>query len=108
MLSRTEDVLYADSVAQTESNEKVEEETDKLSSTETPTSMTLSDFMGWKVDHGDTNVKKNNSTGDMESYLNGENDKIAVKNIATPKKFSYLEKLENLSGLRSPTARHYL
>ncbi|KAJ8768751.1 hypothetical protein K2173_023655 [Erythroxylum novogranatense] len=49
ILSRIEDVIYADSQVQSPPsgpNDKVEEDTEKISS-ETPTSKTLLDFMGW-------------------------------------------------------------
>ncbi|KAJ9183947.1 hypothetical protein P3X46_007741 [Hevea brasiliensis] len=107
VLSRIEDVLYADSLTQTpesDESEKPEEETGRLSPAEaqTPTSLTLSDFMGWG---GDANTKKNNSYN-TESHFKGEHDhKMMLKPLAT-KRFSYLEKLESLSGLRSPAARH--
>ncbi|XP_057985646.1 rho guanine nucleotide exchange factor 8-like [Hevea brasiliensis] len=102
ILSKIEDILYSDSLTQSPKsesngrpeNEKPEEETDKLSPAETPTatSLTLSDFMGWNVD-----VKKNN-------FCNID-DKPTLKPIAT-KRFSYLEKLESLTLLRSPASRH--
>lgn len=111
ILSKIEDVLYADSLAQSpqlESNQKPEEELDSLTSAETPTSKTLSDFMGWKVDQGEANMNKTTSTDNMENCCRGEQDKIKDKTDTTPRRFSYLEKLENLSGLRSPTARQFL
>ncbi|CAN0901562.1 Rho guanine nucleotide exchange factor 8 [Linum grandiflorum] len=112
VLSRIEDVLFADTAAQNpppDPSEKVpaEEETDKLSSSgETPSSMTLSDFMGWSMEKGEstTELKKSASSGNIEGLE--QQDKGSVKAVATPRKSSYLERLENLSGLRSPTARH--
>ncbi|CAK7337417.1 unnamed protein product [Dovyalis caffra] len=114
ILSKIDDVLYADSLTQSpqsESNQKPEEELDNLSSAETPTSMTLSDFMGWKVDQGEANMKKIPSTDKMEKDfkgVKGDQDKINDKPATTPRRLSYLEKLENLSGLRSPTGRQFL
>ncbi|KAJ6862986.1 hypothetical protein NC652_039758 [Populus alba x Populus x berolinensis] len=112
ILSKIEDVLYADSLAQSpqlESNQKPEEELDSLTSAETPTSKTLSDFMGWKVDQGEANMNKTTSADNMENCFRGEQDKIKDKtDTTTPRRFSYLEKLENLSGMRSPTARQFL
>ncbi|XP_048227946.1 rho guanine nucleotide exchange factor 8 [Ricinus communis] len=112
VLSRIEDVLYADSLTQTpksesdekSENEKGDEDSDKWGASETltPTSMTLSDFMGWNVDKGENNSKRYNA----DCLFKGDHEKIMLKPIMTMKKFSYLEKLENLSGLRSPTARH--
>ena len=122
VMSRIEDVLYADSLAQTspqaDYNERPSmdspelpittssEEMDKNLS-ETPNSKTLSDFMGWELEQAENNIRKNNSTGNIEIYYKGDNDKLSkTPKAVTPKKFSYLERLENLSGLRSPTARH--
>ncbi|XP_041005776.1 rho guanine nucleotide exchange factor 8-like [Juglans microcarpa x Juglans regia] len=120
VLSRIEDVLYADSrtqkllQAEPNSNSAVDsspltrEEIDKWCSSEAPNSRTLSDFMGWNWDKGATEMKKNYPTGNVDSYFKEENDRYKSKlgNVVTAKKMSYLEKLENLSGLRSPTARH--
>ncbi|CAL1414394.1 unnamed protein product [Linum trigynum] len=107
VLSRIEDVLYADSQALNptppEGSEKPEEEADRLSSVETPSSMTLSDVMGWSVEKGEDDLKKIASSGITDSL---EQEKINAKPVATPRKSSYLERLENLSGMRSPTARH--
>ncbi|CAK9155177.1 unnamed protein product [Ilex paraguariensis] len=121
VMSRIEDVLYVDSLTQDPSlpvsRKKLSmdsspspqpqppssissmEETEKLNSADTPTSMTLSDFMGWNLEQGDTGMKKNLSTSNLT--LQDENK---LGNIVTNKKFSYIDKLEN--GLRSPTARH--
>jgi len=122
VMSRIEDVLYADSLAQTspqaDYNERPSmdspelpittssEEMDKNLS-ETPNSKTLSDFMGWELEQAENNIRKNHSTGNIEIYYKGDNDKLSkTPKAVTPKKLSYLERLENLSGLRSPTARH--
>ncbi|XP_062148669.1 rho guanine nucleotide exchange factor 8 isoform X2 [Alnus glutinosa] len=127
VMSRIEDVLYVDSltkipslVAQPNRNRPLMdsspsnsgEEVDQYwGSAETPSSKTLSDFMGWNLDQaGAADMKKiHNTTGEMDNYLiKEENDsfKSKIVNIVTTKKMSYLERLENLSGLRSPTARH--
>ncbi|XP_050218887.1 rho guanine nucleotide exchange factor 8 [Mercurialis annua] len=113
VLSRIEDVLYADSLTQNpksesddkSENERGEEDSDKWSAgeTATPTAMTLSDFMGWNVEKTENNNSKKYNT---DGFFKGDPEKIMLKPIMTMKKFSYLEKLENLSGLRSPTARH--
>jgi len=62
---------------------------------EMPTSMTLLDFMGWNLDQGESDANK-----DVDA-------KVLSKpaNIVTNKKFSYIERLENLGCTRSPTAR---
>lgn len=115
VMCRIDDVLYADSMARSRivgpevkqpppvyDNEKVDPE-------DTPASMTLMDFMGWNADQGGggDDIRKSNSTGDLDDYFKEEKDKTMSK---TPdhatKKVSYLERLENLGGLRSPTARH--
>lgn len=128
VLSRIEDVLYADSMTKNpslavssrkysldsmpmgeeRSPNAGEEEAGNLQSAETPGSMTLSDFMGWSSTKGGSDMKKNNSTGDLEDYLK-ENDEKALNrspNFATPKRAYYLEKLENLNTIKSPIARH--
>ncbi|XP_060211529.1 rho guanine nucleotide exchange factor 8-like [Lycium barbarum] len=126
VMSRIEDVLYADSLTQdpalaiekfnlssSDSSPPLplsgmstprELEADVLSSVaQTPT---LSDFIGWGVELGDKGMKKNHSTGNLEAYFKGENDYKCMGKLAsiTPKRFSYIEKIG--SGLRSPTARH--
>lgn len=125
-MSRIEDVLYADSLTQNPSlaMEKLnlssadsspqfplsgmstprELEAEVLSSAaQTPT---LSDFIGWSEELGDTGMKKNHSTGNLEAYFKGENYYNCIGKLAciTPKRLSYIEKIG--SGLRSPTSRH--
>ncbi|KAK4370240.1 hypothetical protein RND71_009715 [Anisodus tanguticus] len=90
VMSRIEDVLYEDSVAQDPSlaiakwnpsaNSSPQQplsgmstpkggESDMLSfAAETPTSMTLSDFMGWNMEQGEEDIKKNHSTGNLEAF----------------------------------------
>ncbi|KAI3443780.1 hypothetical protein Pfo_000445 [Paulownia fortunei] len=127
VMSRIQDVLYADSLAQDpslavatwkQSRDSTPsptlssfpspgEEAEKLSSAaETPTSMTLSDFMGWNLEPPEMEIRKNHSTGNLDSYVKDDEEMIMIKpaNINT-KKFSYIDKIE-MSGLRSPTARH--
>lgn len=124
--SRIEDVLYADYVTQNPSHavckrnilkDSIEattpregfsssgEDMDKSFSTETPNSMTLSDFMGWGMDQGDAEAKKDGA--ELEELSKESEIKHPhihkIANIVTNKKASYLE---NLGGLRSPTSRH--
>ncbi|GKV06618.1 hypothetical protein SLEP1_g18491 [Rubroshorea leprosula] len=104
VLSRIEDVLYADAQAQksskSSSSGESEEEVEKLNASGSPTSKTLLDFMGWNIDAA-------NFPKDQECYCKGENDTMMVKPNATPKKGTYLERLENcMSGTRSPSGRH--
>lgn len=124
-MSRIEDVLYADSIAQDpslavskrklsmesptspsweqESSPMAQEETGKSTPEETVNSMTLSDFMGWSLDQGDNDGAKTRK----DELAKQEDDKSAGKppKITTDKKFSYIDKVET-GGLRSPTARH--
>ncbi|XP_073052999.1 rop guanine nucleotide exchange factor 12-like [Primulina eburnea] len=122
VMSRIDDVMHADSLARNPSGEtrsplkdqcplkvsekfpNANEELDKLNSLEKPTSMTLLDFMGWTLDPGDSEAKKDSnddSCGDTDTKFLGK-----PANIVTDKKMSYIEKLEILGGSRSPTARH--
>lgn len=108
-MSRIEDVLYADTVAREslieESLENLSMNTEKrLSSSDSHSSKTLSDFMGWEVENDSSYIR---SLAIKESYCKGEEDINMNKpaTVATPKRLSYLEKLESLA-LRSPTARH--
>ncbi|CAM8986284.1 unnamed protein product [Rhodiola kirilowii] len=107
VISRIEDVQHADSLAQNPSGEEkrdrclvspIKGEDHNLP--DGPISMTLSDFMGWNFDQADTEQKKD-SADDLNKHM------TKVSNISTtPKKVSYIEKLENLGGMRSPTERH--
>ncbi|KAJ9179201.1 hypothetical protein P3X46_011016 [Hevea brasiliensis] len=117
VMSRIEDVLYADYVTRNPSyagqkrnplTEMPQESTLPMdeTATEGPNSMTLSDFMGWNFESNDTEAKKD-STGNSDETIKEENSNLKLTeklaNIVTIKKPSYLE---NLGGLRSPTARH--
>lgn len=113
VLSRIEDVMHADSHARDPTSgeqrkpplkeatiligsEKLnaKEELEKLNSAEAPGSMTLLDFMGWNMDQGDVEMKK-----DMQ-----DNAHLSQPpQIITSKRMSYLD---NLAASRSPTARH--
>ncbi|XP_008793048.2 rho guanine nucleotide exchange factor 8 isoform X1 [Phoenix dactylifera] len=127
VISRIEDVLYADSLAQDPTlggtkkrptltdTEPVtgkvkvldpQAEIEKLNQMEAPASMTLSDFMGWQVEQ-DSETKKKDS-GNLEEMSNSEDGKLMKKPppIVTNKKFSYIEKIEILGGLRSPSSLH--
>lgn len=120
VLSRIEDVMNADALARNPSSaeqkrhSKTErspvtgsekfpnnkEETENLSSNETPTSKTLLDFMGWNLDQGEMDGKKD-FNDDVETKPLSK-----PENIITNKRISYIERLEILGGSRSPTARH--
>lgn len=122
VLSRIEDVLYADSLAQNPSLAQkkrnpladlkitstkfpnADEEIEKLNAVGTPPSMTLSDFMGWTMDNGEADLmraKEGVGNEELKDTCDLKVEKLA--NISIPKKVSYLE---TLGGLRSPTSRH--
>ncbi|KAL9261158.1 Rho guanine nucleotide exchange factor 8-like protein [Drosera capensis] len=113
VINRIDDVLYTDNIARNSSTEsdgkQSQSEHEEKMNLEDPSSMTLMDFMGWNTDQGD-DVKKSNSTGDLDQFLKGGNEKLMLTktpyHIITSKKISYLERLEKLGGMRSPTARH--
>lgn len=124
VMSRIEDVLHADSITRNQpsvgkasasllgvspptSVHKKSKNSDDDDSDGTPTSRTLSDFMGWNLDQEDADNNKKNSLKKETRFKEiSDHNKLMSKpaNINT-KRFSYLEKLENFS-LRSPTARH--
>ncbi|PSS01891.1 Rho guanine nucleotide exchange factor like [Actinidia chinensis var. chinensis] len=113
VMSRIEDVLYADSLTQDPSRAASPgpgsspsrvHDIEKQNTAEIPTSMTLSDFMGWNLDQGGMDMKKNQSTGNLNIFMKDENEKLTKPaDILTNKKFSYIDKLEALGSLRSPT-----
>lgn len=126
VLSRIDDVLYVDSMTKNPSlassgqtfsldSLPVSEQTSpnsedglrSLNSSGTPPSMTLSDFMGWNSNKIGSDVKRTNSTGDLEN-LKEKDEKASIKSprVRTPKKNYYLDKLEYLNAIRSPIARH--
>lgn len=117
MSSRIEDVLEADALAQDPSateprnslldssppanipESSIEDEPESLHcSAETPSSMTLSDFMGWTLDKKESKVIRNRSVDNLHSFAADEGDKTdsmpnkSSHNI-TNKISSYLEKL---------------
>ncbi|PKI71034.1 hypothetical protein CRG98_008615 [Punica granatum] len=123
VLSRIEDVLYADVVAKNPSQaplkrnpllttpsmgmEKLpnfKDEVEKLKTAEAPASMTLLDFMGWNTtDKEDTDEKHKDFFMGDELLRADSNCKLLP--IAMNNRPSYLEKID-LSGPRSPTSRH--
>lgn len=115
VLSRIDDVLFADKATRTPSTNGrrrsplrqspepqamvlPNEEPDRLS-TDTNSSMTLSDVMGWSLEQNGTTEKKD-PYGFSDDLFK---DKEKLSNISTVKKPSYLD---NLAAMRSPTARH--
>ncbi|XP_047323079.1 rho guanine nucleotide exchange factor 8-like [Impatiens glandulifera] len=104
VMSRIEDVLYADGLAQDPSQEACEwkangdseDGVQRVSSSGTPTSTTLFDAMGWNLD-------ANKSPAAKEENGKSPNSKPPI--VGSNKKLSYMEKLEKLGSLRSPT--HY-
>ncbi|XP_055830005.1 rop guanine nucleotide exchange factor 12-like [Solanum dulcamara] len=108
IISRIEDVLQADAMAQNPSNGEVQrplsdkEAAGKLNSADNGASMTLLDFIGWTPDQEDNNTKKDLKEDPAYKDINVK-IKCNPPNIVTNKRFSYLE---NLGMCRSPTARH--
>ncbi|XP_020207727.1 rop guanine nucleotide exchange factor 12 [Cajanus cajan] len=114
VLSRIDDVLQADFQIQSQnlqgrrmssvSRPSPREETDK-GSAEAPGAMTLSDFMGWGADPGDSEMKKQESFAVTDEFFKDDDDPKQQKlpAVVTNKKGSYLE---NLGVMRSPTSRH--
>ncbi|KAK7314458.1 hypothetical protein VNO77_32982 [Canavalia gladiata] len=117
VMSRIEDVLEADSMTKNPSlavssrsvssnsspvaeqtSPNAGDENSNLQSSETPPSMTLSDFMGWS-----TNSTKL-GTPDLEECMKEDDEKSECK--SPPKKANYLEKIEYLNAIKSPIARH--
>ncbi|KAJ0975526.1 hypothetical protein J5N97_017491 [Dioscorea zingiberensis] len=120
VMSRIDDVLYADSIARDPSLEQSmkrlslnvepvkvlasQVEIEKLNNMEGAQCLTLSDFMGWQEDQ-EAEVKSKSVAGNFVDMLH-DNKLSKLSNIVTNKKVSYIEKLGNLGGMRSPTARH--
>ncbi|KAF6161651.1 hypothetical protein GIB67_017289 [Kingdonia uniflora] len=120
VMSRIEDVLYADSLTQNPSLAEATrrpsmdsvngkfldsgEEIEKLNSMETPSSMTLLDFMGWHLDQ----EENNNESKKVQEFLKDDDDDDSLSSkhstkIVSSQELSYIEKLTNFRGLRSPT-----
>ncbi|KAM0880961.1 hypothetical protein ACQ4PT_033239 [Festuca glaucescens] len=114
VMSRIEDVLHADSLAQDPKNadamrmlslqsddtdtvvQDAKEEVERLGRME-PLNSTLFDYVGPR-------------DGDIESMIaesqDPEDAKLTKVSPIATKRFSYLDKLENLGGTRSPISRH--
>ncbi|MQL90790.1 hypothetical protein Taro_023382 [Colocasia esculenta] len=125
VMSRIEDVLYADSLAQdpalAESTGRpspapdpepeppklpnAEEDAENVNPLDTPTSMTLSDFMGWHVDAESAESNKKDLADNADEVPSSDDGKLAGKptDVAAVKKFSYAD---SVVGTRSPTSRH--
>ncbi|XP_054787815.1 rho guanine nucleotide exchange factor 8-like [Prosopis cineraria] len=116
--SRIEDVLYADSMATNPSmpthnrmlsvdedmSRNPGEETEKLnSSSETPSSMTLSDFMNWPSSNGRDDM---HNSGDLDEVNSKENEEKSSNKTPKYTKKSYWDKIEHLYAIKSPIPRH--
>nr|XP_043637507.1 rop guanine nucleotide exchange factor 12-like [Erigeron canadensis] len=115
VMSRIEDVMHADNLVQCPSGDlkrnslkdsasrasgkfpNAKEEMEKINFSDAPTSMTLSDFIGWTSEH-EKESKEELSNGNEPGPLSKQ------PSATNSKKLSYLEKLEALGG-RSPSAR---
>nr|XP_043626063.1 rho guanine nucleotide exchange factor 8-like [Erigeron canadensis] len=114
VMNRIEDVLYADNVAQDPSllasRKPLEESNGQIGQnqgqtpTGSPTSLTLSDFMGWSIDQEGASTTNSNSTPKSEDTEPEKYQSKSAKILARTKN-SYMEKLEAYK-LRSPTTRH--
>ena len=108
VLARIEEVIQADNLARTTEQKTIPSPRVKIEKTlivleddsaQSPTKK-LSDFMGWEAENGGAASKKD------------KQDETNVKslgkppNIVTERKLTYIERLENIAGMRSPTARH--
>lgn len=110
-MSRIEDVIYADSLAQnpaTKNSNRRQSLHDAAAvkklhakeEPESPSSMTLSDFMGWNFEPEPVMKKNSGYVDDIISSKKKPPDVEAVKKV------SYIERVEHVGGMRSPTARH--
>ncbi|KAJ3695733.1 hypothetical protein LUZ60_001110 [Juncus effusus] len=118
VMSRIEDVLYADSLARDPtlggkrrpppSNNSDQmlakpvdpnEEMERVNNMEMPASATLLDFMGWNMDKDEKT-----ESGNLGEMMNKDEKLVKKPPNNPPKRFSYIE---SLGGLRSPTiSRH--
>ncbi|KAK9069751.1 hypothetical protein SSX86_010145 [Deinandra increscens subsp. villosa] len=110
VMSRIEDVIHADNLAKNPSGDlkrnslkdsasrasgkfpNAKEELEKINYANAPSSMTLSDFMGWTLEH------------ERESNGNGTTTLAKQTSATNSKKLTYLERIETLGG-RSPSTR---
>ncbi|GMH13684.1 hypothetical protein Nepgr_015525 [Nepenthes gracilis] len=103
-----DDVLHANTLARN-SMPRLKGKQSPSNTEEMPNSMTLKDFIGWNSDLGNEE-KKSNSTDDLGQCFKEINEKLTISkapyHINDNKNISYLERLENSNGMRSPTARH--
>lgn len=116
VMSRIEDVLYADFVTrnpscsgqsrssfrdQSQGSPMIMDDSSEGGSEQQTHLRTLSDFMGWNFDSNEETKKEVGISEEVVKEDMRFTEKIA--NIVTLRKPSYLE---NLGGQRSPTARH--
>lgn len=122
VMSRIDDVLYADSLTRNPSPSESYKSMplsdsptygpaksqnpaqEKVSSVEAPATTTLLDFMGWDLVQ-EMEMKRSDSIN-LSNKLEDEKSMKKPHNVVTHKRVSYLEKLELLGNVRSPTARH--
>ncbi|KAI3737628.1 hypothetical protein L2E82_27637 [Cichorium intybus] len=115
VMSRIEDVMHADNLAQNPSGDpkrnplkdsasmasgkfpNAKEEVEKLNFSDAPTSMTLNDFMGWTLD------QEKESKGELSNGTETTEQLAKQPSATNSKKLSHLEKLD--TGGRSPPAR---
>ncbi|XP_047337634.1 rho guanine nucleotide exchange factor 8-like [Impatiens glandulifera] len=92
VMSRIDDVLYADSLAHDPSLETCSRTGDRLSGP-TEDSETLSDIMGWYSEMAEPKEETTTTT--------------TTKSGSSHRRHYYMEKLESLSALKGPTRRYF-
>lgn len=114
-MSRIEDVIQADNVAREKAKKSAPPAADPAAGCRCPqeagggdddqSKTTLLDFMGWT---GDAEGKNEGDTPPPPPELPAQDDGRLMKlpNIMTNLKQTYMDKLDFLSGNRSPSGRH--
>lgn len=123
IISRIDDVLFADRLSQNPAETSrpyslpedpikgrlkllnPSKEMEKLNALEVPTSMTLSDFMGWQSVDEELEMKKKELNNLIDNLRSDTFEGIAANDTPIGKRLSYIEKLGKLGGLKSPTDR---
>ncbi|KAK4783782.1 hypothetical protein SAY86_018150 [Trapa natans] len=126
VISRIEDVLEADDLVQGTSAVELGDSSINASppaeipesktkndsdSPKTSTSMTLLDFMGWRLDKKESKLRRHSTSDNLQIFNTDEGDNIKIAKNKSCQNISdkvslYLEKLENLGTLKSPMARN--
>jgi hypothetical protein len=106
-MSRIEEVIIADNHAREKAKKNAPERHDprELGDVDDQSKTTLLDFMGWT---GDAQANNDDSSPAAPPEAPAQDDGRLMKlpNIMTNLKQTYMDKLDFLSGHRSPTGRH--